>query len=88
MHDAMVEAKEAKHGRRPGKKLRRMYVEKSKKGLKIEECKSVHRVAILNSFINSLERNGNSAGRKKEEGCYHRAREVGRVALSQEKVRC
>ena len=26
------------------------YVEKSKEGLNVEECKSVYRVAILNSF--------------------------------------
>ena len=37
-------------------------------GLNVEECKSVNRVAILNSLIDSLETNGNSAGREKEEG--------------------
>ena len=46
----------------------RLYVEKSKKGLNVEEYKSVYRVAILNSLIDSLETNGNSAGREKEKG--------------------
>ena len=46
----------------------RIYVEKSKEGLNDEECKSIYRVAILNSLIDSLETNGNSAGREKEEG--------------------
>ena len=43
-----------------------MYVEKSKKGLKIEECKSAHRVAILNYVFNS--------NRAKWQFCWKRER--------------